>query len=404
MWHVFFVFFISSCLLGTAFPARADSIPLERQIGELKQEMALMRAEHDRQIRFLQDKIESLEGQAAGSAAVGSAAYGLPVSKAAELPDISVVGNIIGIDGNDKNEDDLERIVVQEAEIALQGYLYPGIRADVIAAYDRHEGTYEAELEEAYVSFLETPVPDLSVRVGKKLTDFGKINPQHPHHWHYVDRPAVLESYFGGHGLTGQGANLSYLLPAPFFAQLDCGIWDIDSSSHSHGGNILGLAEEMQTARLWASHELSENQELEWGLSGVKGYGAHVDDHTDKVEIGGVDVTYRHLGTGYERWILQSEFLFLDREIPAGELERFGFYSFVNYRWDKNWDMGARYDYYESPFPGDATEAFLSGILTVSLTETTKLRLQYRRNLEDDCDAVFLQVLFGIGPHSHPLE
>jgi len=37
-------------------------------------------------------------------------------------------------------------------------------------------------------------------------------------------------------------------------------------------------------------------------------------------------------------------------------------------------------------------------------TEATKLRAQYRQNIEDNNYAVFLQMVFGIGPHSHPLE
>jgi|GEM_PF-954054 len=394
------------CAQGLAANAASDD--WGGQLAELKNEVKSLRALVESQ----QEEIASLKARSGGiePAAPGlllpprSGSPSLWGARSSELPDISAVGNVIGKTGNDRDESDLENLVMQEAELAFQGYLYPGVRADIIGAYDRENGTYEAELEEAYISFLETPLSNLSVRAGKELLDVGKLNTQHPHHWNFVDRPAVLKSYFGEHGLTGQGANFSYLVPLPFFLQIDCGVWDNDASSHTHEGTILGFSEEMYTSRFWTSFEISEVQELELGISGVKGYGAHASEHTDRLNVGILDITYRHLGKSYERLLLQSEFFFLEREIPDDTLTRFGFYSFAGWRWNKSWDAGVRYDFYESPYPGNFEESFVSGILTYSLSETTKIRLQYRRNVDDDNDAVFLQVVFGLGPHAHPLE
>jgi len=379
---------------------------LKVQIKELQSQFNQMKSYYDRQINEMQTKIDELEEQGQAVTAQSPQTMTRKEAKALELPDISVIGNVVGRYGTDKDEEDLDRVVIDEAEIALQGYLYPGIRADVIAALHRHDGTYNAELEEGYVTFLETPIPNLSLKAGKKLLDIGKVNPAHPHHWNFVDRPAVLESYFGGHGLAGEGVNFSYLLPLPFFSQLDFGIWHVDSE-HTHEGDILGFSDEAYSTRLWSSFDLTDNQELEIGLSGVKGHGSHVSHHKDNVKIAGADLTYRCIGDKQNRLLFQNEFYFLDRDVPVGNLHRYGLYSFLNYRFNKYWDAGVRYDYYESPYPDRTEKSYVSGILTRSLTESTKLRLQFRQEVDDIGDndyAVFLQCIFGIGPHSHPLE
>ncbi|MEW6163112.1 MAG: hypothetical protein AB1606_07360 [Nitrospirota bacterium] len=327
-----------------------------------------------------------------------------------ELPDISVIGDIVGTFSDDKAEPDRNKVVLREAELALGGYLYPDIRADVIATLHRHsDGEYKTELEEGYISFLKTPVPGLALKIGEKLLDFGKLNPRHPHHWNFVDRPEVLKSYLGDHGLSGQGVNLSYLLPTPFFLQLDLGAWHVDSEEHHHSehvgaGDILGLAEETYSTRLWSSFDLAENQELEFGLSGIRSYGSHFREHKDRVQVAGMDLTYRWLGKGLRRLLFQNEFLFLNRDVPVGDLDRWGLYSHLNYRFDKYWDAGICFDWMETPFPDKKEKSFISGIFTRSLTETTKLRLQYKYDTRDNNHTVYLQTTFGIGPHAHPLE
>jgi len=90
----------------------------------------------------------------------------------------------------------------------------------------------------------------------------------------------------------------------------------------------------------------------------------------------------------------------------VGTLNRDGFYSFLNYRTDKYWDFGARFDYAENAWPVISYERALSGIITHHLTETSYWRLQYKhRNLDGKTiNEGWLQVSFGIGPHSHELE
>ena len=146
---------------------------------------------------------------------------------ATSLPNISLIGNFVG-----QNVDGDRSFGVQEVELSFQHYLYPGVKADVFIGLGKHEegeeeGGYEVSLEEAYVTFMSLPAllfPNrpfnlpLGAMVGQKLLAVGKLNALHPEQWAFVDRPVVHQQFFGaGHGLAGQGGQLAYLLPLPFF-------------------------------------------------------------------------------------------------------------------------------------------------------------------------------------------
>lgn len=384
-----------------------DTAGLRRELEELRAQMERMQEFYDARIAELQGKVEALETVKAPVAPPAPddvtplPGMGRP---ALELPDISVIGNVIGNFSTDKSNPDRDKVYLEEVELALQGYVYPDIWANVIVAMEREsDGDYEFDVEEGYLEFQSLPIPGLSALVGRKLIDFGKVNPVHTHHWNYVDRPAVLESYLGDHGLRGQGGNLSYLLPLPFFAQVDFGAWYVDVHSHGHGHHHddLGMAGKTFSTRLWSAVPISAAQELELGFSGLRGYDA---DHRDRMHVGGLDLTYRFMGPGLQRLLYQSEVLLLNRDTHGSSFNRWGFYKHLNYRFNKYWDAGVRFDWLETPFREKETEHSISAMLTRHLTESTKLRLQHTYDMEHDEHTVYLQAVFGIGPHAHPLE
>ncbi|MFH1563771.1 MAG: hypothetical protein ABIF11_10220 [Nitrospirota bacterium] len=350
---------------------------------------------------------------------------GIPIN----IPDISVMGDIVGKVTSNKSDEDRNTVHIREIELALQGFIYPQMRADAFLAMHRHGDEVEAEICEAYVSFLKV-LGDLSIQVGKPHINFGKINKVHQHHRHYTDQPQVITNFFGDHGLVGEGGNLSYLLPLPIFAQIDVGAWRIEGHHHhdeeevetaevwsdkgtitvaiykEHEHTEFGLRDGVYTARLWTSFPISADSELEVGISGAKGKGAHYEEHMDNAEVYGVDITYKLCPSAHSRVIFQSEWLQLTREVPPGTLKRNGFYSLLNYKANKYWDVGLRYDYAESAWPPldeKDDKASTSFIITKNLTETTGLRAQYKANGHSK-DEAYLQIFFGIGPHSHPLE
>jgi hypothetical protein len=63
-----------------------------------------------------------------------------------------------------------------------------------------------------------------------------------------------------------------------------------------------------------------------------------------------------------------------------------------------------RYDWSENAFPEEATGSLVSAIGTYRFTETTRLRLQYGYAPDKETNQAMVQLVFGIGPHTHPLQ
>lgn len=326
------------------------------------------------------------------------------------FPDVSVVGNMVGKATTDSSDDERDSFLVREIELGLQGYLYPQIRADVFIALE-NEHDFGAELEEGYVSFLQLGDTDLSATLGKKRVDFGKINKTHPHHWPYADAPDVIRNFLGDHGLIGQGASVGYLLPTSgrLFAQLDFGVWRGNGGgdeNNDHNGHDCvhlgpGFADKFYTSRLWISSPFAHDSELEMGLSSAWG---KADDSSDgNVSVFGLDATYKRWPSSHQRILLQGE-MHIHRR--AGQ-NRWGYYWFGNYKMDEHWDAGLLFNWSERPFPDTGRDCGLSAIVTNRLTETTALRVQLAHGSRAHTGTVtegMLQLIWGIGPHSHPLE
>jgi hypothetical protein len=330
-------------------------------------------------------------------------------AEATNLPDISVIGDLSAQTSSDEASTDRNMVTLREIELALQGYLYPQMRADVFLAMHRHEGALEPEVCEASVSVLRFFIEGLGLQAGKIHVDFGKLNKIHQHERPFIDQPLVLTDFFGPHGLVGEGAVLNYLFPLPFFLRLDCGVWWVPAQEHQHDTGItehaeFGMGGEIYTARLWSGFSLGDRTELEIGASGTQGNGSHYLEHQDDVVAAGCDVTFKSWISTYQRLILQNEFFYLNRKVPVGTLDRFGAYSYCGFQFNKYWDAGLRYDWSENAFPDKETASLISAIAGYRLTEMTRLRLQYGFNPHASSHNAALQLVFGIGPHSHPLQ
>ena len=343
------------------------------------------------------------------------------------LPDISVIGVFNGYISDDKTDESRNKLEFDEVETAFQGYIYPKMKADVFLAIHKHYDGYEAEICEAKMSFLEV-LPGLSAQAGKIHVDFGRLNKSHSHHRPMVDQPSVITNFFGDHGLVGQGLALSYLIPLPFYAEIQGGAWTVPEHHHDVGeGNTaeilditgstvtvpiivesdeFSVADKVYTGRLLTSFAFGPKTEMMVGLNALKGKGSHYTHHQDNVKITGVDLALKHWPSAYKRWTFQNEWFHLARKVPAGNLNRDGGYSLVNYRWSKYWDAGVRFDYSENAMPVISYERVYSAMLTRRLTETTHARVQYRhKNLYGEkANEGWVQMSFGIGPHSHDLE
>ncbi len=111
-------------------------------------------------------------------------------------PNISVIGNALGIAGHNP-VDDQPSLQLQESEIGLQAIVDPYARADFFVTFGSQKG--DVGVEEGYITFLTVP-GDFVVKVGRLKGAFGKLNTEHPHVRSFADAPLVMTNLLGGPG------------------------------------------------------------------------------------------------------------------------------------------------------------------------------------------------------------
>jgi outer membrane murein-binding lipoprotein Lpp len=117
----------------------------------------------------------------------------------------------------------------QGAELSLMGAVDPFFDAEVHLLYFLDtEGESRFELEEAFATTRQLPFGlhevGLQLELGHFLTEFGRINPQHPHAWDWMDLPVINARLFGEDGMRAPGARLGWMLPVPWFSELHLGV------------------------------------------------------------------------------------------------------------------------------------------------------------------------------------
>src|SRR5690606_26831397 len=115
------------------------------------------------------------------------------------------------------------------AELSLKGAVDPYFLGEAHLVYFLDpEGESRFELEEAFATTTRLPFGlherGLQLEVGHFFTEFGRINPQHPHQWSCMDQPVALTRFFGEDGLRAPGLRLGWLLPLPWFSELHLGV------------------------------------------------------------------------------------------------------------------------------------------------------------------------------------
>lgn len=115
---------------------------------------------------------------------------------------------------------------LQQAEFSFSGAVDPWFLGEAhVVADDDH-----VELEEAFITTTALP-GGLEIKAGYFLTEFGRINPTHPHAWRWMDQPVVNTRFFGPEGMRGVGARAGWLLPVSWHSELSFGIQNADDES-----------------------------------------------------------------------------------------------------------------------------------------------------------------------------
>ncbi|MBI3586217.1 MAG: hypothetical protein HY088_03700 [Ignavibacteriales bacterium] len=352
-------------------------------------------------------------------------------------PDISVIPRF-RVETNDGAKLPAERkfsrpeFTLEEFELAVQAYLNPYARADIFLA-KRGVGTEPIEIEEAYATFLRGLPGNMNIRIGKYLAEYGKLNSLHPHAWPFLTKPLSLERFLGEEGINDLGLSVSFLIPTGdvLFTRFNIDVLagNTTAAIDPHSGNLSGGPGYADTlggkplyanaARLMTFFPVSENSDIEIGLSGLTGI--HDPYNNLRFYYGNFDFKFKWKPSSYTSLVLQGEALLNTRNVATGtnlrgnlitqSLTSSGFYVYGDYQFQKIFTIGTRYDWSQSPYSKeDKAEAIAIFFGYYPVEETTAFRLQYqhtRTNVPGTnvlaVNSIALQFMFSMGPHkAHP--
>ncbi len=335
----------------------------------------------------------------------GPVLEGSPPLQASNIlnPNISLVGNIIGVAGNDPTLPP-RAFELTEAELGIQSAIDPYARADIFIAFSR-EGV---DVEEAYVTWLTLP-GSLSLKAGKFRSNLGKFNRIHPPETPFADRPLAAERFFGEEGLAAVGLSASYLLPTPFYANVDAEVttnWEEAPlfGEETLDGGILSGGRRRDLGYLVRTSTYADFSERTNGVFGLSwAHGVHDLQGKLSSDVFAFDSTIRWKDPRraiYQSFTWQTEVYYTRRSEGGGSEHAFGAFSYAEYQFSRRWRTGLRGDYVQTP-----KEKGGLVYLTFWPSEFSALSAQgrlVRRDGRNDL-AAFLKLTFNIGPHgAHP--
>ena len=345
----------------------------------------------------------------APAGAPGTPAGPLPVYGGANAlakvlnPDISVIGDFLGAAGNNPIPNrHTPALQMHESEVGFQAIIDPYARADFFISFGEHG----VDLEEGYLTLTSLP-GGLVAKVGRMRSNFGVVNALHNHVLPWTDRPQVTENLVGGEdGIADAGLSISRILPAPKGIYLE----GISQLFRGDSGDVFKSSKRGDVSiveRLRAYHDLTESTNLDLGFSYARGHNEL--GSAFRTQLYGADSTLRWKPLRrsiYHSFLFRNEFIWSRREQVPSVQTAFGFYNSGEYRLNRRWTVGGRYDRSGRATGAKQTDSGFSGLLTYWPSEFSQIRGQYRFTQDPmgrTGNEFLFQFLFSMGAHgAHP--
>lgn len=332
-------------------------------------------------------------------------------------PEIGVVADIVATSSEARADSDgNDRVSIRALELVMGHYVDPYSRLDATIHFSDSEN---AEIDEAYLSHWGLPW-ELKGILGRFRPKIGKAASIHTDSLDTVDEPLVVDRYFGKEGYfrTGFGLTKMFEFPKETASEFTFGLLE---GGVGEGGTAFGSSRRHPTvfSHLKLYKDITDTSNFELGLTHLAG--SKDNDRKFEVNVLGLDATYLHNFSAWNRLKLQSEFYFQDRDESSstandGTVTKFrnhpfGFYTLADLRLNQRWSTGARFDYVElvdNPLANKREmDLGYSTYLTFHQSEWARWRLQYRHTdyaTGKNDDAIMLQGTFAIGVHKHKLQ
>jgi hypothetical protein len=316
-------------------------------------------------------------------------------------PDISMIGDFIATAGGNPFHPG-PSLEMHESELGVQAVIDPYAKGDFFISF----GEQGVTLEEGYITFTSLP-KGFVARVGKMRSAFGVVNTLHNHVLSWIDRPLVTQNLVGGEdGIDDAGFSINRILPAPkgIFLEATGQVFrgDSDELFQAHQRSDVSYV-----GRLRGYKDLSENTNLDIGFSYARG---HNDVGTNFLtQLFGSDVTLRWKPLRravYHNFLWRTEFVWSERQQLPTPQRAFGFYSAVDYRVNRRWTVGGRFDRSDRARADNLTDNGFSAVLTYWPSEFSQVRTQYEFTRFADgrsANELKVQLQFSLGAHgAHP--
>jgi hypothetical protein len=376
-----------AALLAPAL-ARADS-----ELDEVKGELARTQAELAQALDALAElsrRVDALSGAAPATAAE------LRESQSARIPPVNAnnpaISFVVDAQGRSDTEDEGAGFLLGSGELFISAPIDPFLRG-----YASINGTSEEGFDIEEAALATTALPwNLSAKGGRFFADVGRLS-----HWHdealpFADRPESLDRLVSGES-QGEGAQVSWLAPTPFFLQLTGGVFNSIGAERREEPEEFGAVEERRSfseltwlTRPLAYVDLTDTFNAEAGAT----FAFRPGDARRR--LWGADVTLRHQpGTSgfYQGTVLGAEWLWNDEEfalvelgideatgdpiIGSGDFQRQGGYAYVESFFTRRYSAGLRFDYAEALFADLDLQRTYTAFLTFRPSEFQRLRLQF---------------------------
>ena len=328
---------------------------------------------------------------------------------------------------------------VQNLEMTLDGKVDPYFKGQAnIVLQINPDGETTVEAEEAYLETISLPW-NLQVKAGQYYTQFGRINPQHPHSWDFVDQPLVIGRFLGPDGLRNPGAQISWLAPTPFYSELFLSVQNSGGATANSFRDVTGTelitqhpgvdtsvqnaGDMLYAPRYVMSFDLGDEHTLV--LGGSAAFGPNASGQDGQTAIYGADLFYkwksRNHDKGFPFVTWQTEYLYSHYDAAAypgspgfpsssaTTINNWGVYSQVSYGFRPRWVASLRGDFvtgqsgdfWTDPLLNDRSR--ISPALTFFPSEFSKIRLQYNYDHIQNVgveNSVWFQFEFLLGAHS----
>ncbi|TAK08204.1 MAG: hypothetical protein EPO39_04890 [Candidatus Manganitrophaceae bacterium] len=413
-------------------PTQQELKDLKNQVDTLKSEVSGLRSKMNSAASLSSQKPAPFQGSGAAGSSIMNPKIsldGLFAAAASSEPDLENIET----GGHDPNQ---RGFTVQNVELTLSSAVDPYFtgNANIVYQIDKNGESF-VELEEAYLTTTSLPW-NLQIKAGQFFTQFGRLNPTHPHAWDFADQPLVNGRFLGPDGLRGPGMQLSYLFPIPIYAEAIVAIQNSSGETafsfrNAPNEELFGrtlidrpvkkVTDMLITPRLVGSVDITETQTVVLGISGA--FGPNASGTDTRTAIVGADFFYKwkplRAESGWPFIAWQTEVMARRYEagpvddgdplLPEETLRDRGGYTQLLYGFTRRWVAGLRLDYVAGTGGDPATDPLrdrrfrVSPDTTFYPSEFSKVRLQYNRDDIQSRDkvvhSVFLQWEFLIGEH-----